>query len=85
MSRRGKQKNKTPELDLHGFSVSEAIERLEHWLSSAIMNKSEKVSIIHGLGTGKVKAAVHKRLGELSIVRNFRLNELNSGMTDVYL
>lgn len=82
---RDNKKNSIPQLDLHGMTVSEAIDRLEIWLSSAVMRRTERASVVHGIGTGKVMNAVHQRLRELSVVRTFKLNQSNPGMTDVYL
>lgn len=78
--------NKKPlELDLHGKTVTEAIELLDYWLSNCIIKKLDQVRVVHGLGTGKVKNAVHQRLAELSVVKRFQLCRSNPGATDVYL
>lgn len=70
-------------LDLHGKTVDEAIEALDTFLNDAIMDGRHEVRVIHGGGTGRVKAAVHKRLSQLSAVRAFRLDPANPGVTIV--
>jgi DNA mismatch repair protein MutS2 len=70
-------------LDLHGKTVGEAVEALDTFLNDAIMDGRHEVRVIHGGGTGRVKAAVHKRLSQLSAVRAFRLDPANPGVTIV--
>lgn len=73
------------ELDLHGCTVAEALEMLDNWLSRSAVSGCENLKVVHGIGTGKLKAAVHKRLSELKVVRNFKISLNNPGATDVYL
>jgi DNA mismatch repair protein MutS2 len=70
-------------LDLHGKTADEAIEALDSFLNDAILDGRHDVRVIHGGGTGRMKAAVHKRLSQLSAVRAFRLDPANSGVTIV--
>ncbi len=50
------------ELNLIGMRVSEALETLDHYLDSAIVNHANQVRIIHGMGTGALRAAIWKEL-----------------------
>lgn len=52
--------------DLRGMSVDEAITRLERFLDAAERDSQERVVIVHGHGTGRVKQAVRERLEELA-------------------
>jgi DNA mismatch repair protein MutS2 len=83
---RSKTKTQPPEtLDLHGHTVDEALRRLDEWLSNVVLSDLTHVKVIHGLGTGKVLNAVHRRLQELKAVRHFKISDFNPGETDVYL
>ena len=71
-------------LDLHGMTVDQATRRLEEWLSQAIVAGLSQGTIIHGHGTGRLQEATHRTLQTFSVVRAFRLNEMNPGETIVY-
>jgi dsDNA-specific endonuclease/ATPase MutS2 len=72
-------------LDLHGRTVDEAIRALDAWLDKVVLSDLSRVKVIHGLGTGRVLAAVHARLRELPAVKSFKVSEFNPGETDIYL
>lgn len=72
-------------LDLHGLTVDEAIRKLDQWLDSVVLSDLYQVKVVHGLGTGRVQAAVHQHLRSIKAVRNFKINEWNAGETDIYL
>ena len=76
---------KTASIDLHGQTVKEAIEALETALDRALLNDVSQIEIVHGLGTGKVKEAVHKYLANSRHIKNFRISINNPGMTIAYL
>ncbi len=44
-----------PSLDLHGALVDEVFDRMDRFLRSAEADGHDRVRIIHGRGTGKVK------------------------------
>jgi DNA mismatch repair protein MutS2 len=72
-------------LDLHGKTVDETIEALDIFLNDACLDGRDHVRVIHGRGGGRLKAAVHKRLGQHASVRAFRLDPANPGVTIVSL
>lgn len=72
-------------LDLHGKTVLEAIEALDRFLNDAILDGHREVRVIHGRSGGRLKAAVHARLRDLTPVRAFRLDPANPGVTIVIL
>jgi len=72
-------------LDLHGKTVLEALDALDSFLNDALLDGCDGVRVIHGRSGGKVKAAVHGRLAELSSVRAFRVDPTNPGATIVRL
>jgi DNA mismatch repair protein MutS2 len=72
-------------LDLHGFTVEQAREALLRHLDAAFRAGDASVEIIHGIGTGKVKAAVLKELKGIEAVRQVKPHPTNPGSTLVYL
>lgn len=72
-------------LDLHGKTVEETIDALDVFLNDAFLDGRHEVRVIHGRGGGRLKAAVHKRLGQHASVRAFRLDPANPGVTIVSL
>lgn len=72
-------------IDLHGKTVEEAVEALDTFLNDALLAGLAEIQVIHGRSGGRVKAAVHARLRALSVVRAFRVDERNAGVTIVTL
>ncbi len=72
-------------IDLHGLTVEEAVRAVEERLDAALRAGVERLEIIHGRGSGRIKIAVHKLLREMSVVRRFEVAPENPGMTRVYL
>ena len=72
-------------LDLHGKTVAETIDALDVFLNDAFLDGRHEVRVIHGRGSGRLKAAVHKRLAQHASVRAFRLDPANPGVTIVSL
>ena len=71
------------ELDLRGMMTDEAIPVLERYLDSAVMGRLEKVTIIHGKGTGALRAAVTQSLKTNKSVKSFRLGRYGEGENGV--
>ena len=71
------------ELDLRGMMTDEAIPVLERYIDSALMAKLETVTIIHGKGTGAMRAAVQQSLKTNRAVKTFRLGRYGEGETGV--
>jgi DNA mismatch repair protein MutS2 len=72
-------------VDLHGFNVRDAIDRVTDAVDKAILLGLEQIEVIHGYGSGKVRDGVHEHLKTLSVVKSFKIDEFNSGKTRVYL
>jgi dsDNA-specific endonuclease/ATPase MutS2 len=72
-------------LDLHGHTVLDALEALDTFINDALLDGCDELQVIHGRSGGKLKAAVHGRLGELPSVRAFRVDPVNPGVTHVRL
>ena len=73
----------SPEINLIGKTVDEAIPELEKYLDDASLSHLEKVRIVHGRGTGALKNAVHAKLKKLSYIKEFRLGEYGEGDSGV--
>ncbi len=68
-------------LDLHGYTVEEAIEALDKYLDKAYLNGMPYVYIIHGKGTGALKEAVFEFLRKDKRVSRFELGTISEGGT----
>lgn len=71
------------ELDLRGMMTDEAVAVLERYIDNAVMAKLEKVTIIHGKGTGALRAAVQQSLKTNKCVKSFRLGVFGEGENGV--
>ncbi len=65
--------------DLRGKSVDDAKEEMEVFLSRALVNKLERVILIHGHGMGKLKQMVREYLDVSGIGKNHRPGERHEG------
>ncbi len=76
------------EIDLIGMTTAEMETELEKFLDTAVLANFSEVRIVHGMGTGKLRAAVHALLKKHKRVQSFRLGkygEGESGVTIAYL
>lgn len=73
----------SPEINLIGKTTDEAISILDKYLDDAYLAHLPKVRVVHGRGTGALKAAVHRRLKQLKYIKEFRLGEYGEGDTGV--
>ena len=71
------------EIDLRGMDSMEAVAATERFLDNAVMAKLEKVTIIHGKGTGALRAAVQQSLRRNKAVKSFRLGRYGEGESGV--
>ena len=67
------------EVDLRGMDSVEAICALERYLDEAMRGNCQQVRIIHGKGTGVLRAAVHQELKRNKFVKKFRLGVYGEG------
>ena len=67
------------EVDLRGMDAVEAICVLERYLDSAMRSGLKQVRIIHGKGTGVLRAAVQQELRKNKFVKKFRLGVYGEG------
>lgn len=67
------------EVDLRGMDSVEAICVLERYLDEAFRGNLSSVRIIHGKGTGTLRAAVHQSLRKNKYIKHFRLGVYGEG------
>jgi DNA mismatch repair protein MutS2 len=61
-ARRHSPQDVSPELNLIGWRVADALSHLDHYLDRAVAAGLSRVRIIHGKGSGRLRAAVHELL-----------------------
>lgn len=68
-------------LDLHGKTVAESVDLVAAFIDEALRAGHHRARVIHGRSGGKVKMAVHRYLSGVSVVRAFRIDPRNAGVT----
>lgn len=69
----------SPEINLLGKTVDEALAVLDKYLDDAYLAHLSNVRVVHGKGTGALRSAVHNHLKRLKIVKDYRLGEYGEG------
>ncbi len=72
-----------PEINLIGLTTMEMQAELEKFLDSAVLANFQEVRVVHGMGTGKLRAAVHELLRKHKRVEGFRLGKYGEGESGV--
>jgi DNA mismatch repair protein MutS2 len=67
------------ELSLIGLRAREAVGRLERFLDRAVQSGLESVRIVHGVGSGALRRAIHDYLATSPYCAGFRAGESNEG------
>ena len=70
-------------IDLRGMESVEAVLAAERYIDSAVMSRLKTVTIIHGKGTGALRAAVQQMLKRNKSVKSFRLGRFGEGEAGV--
>lgn len=73
----------SPEIDLRRMESIEAVNAAEQYIDSAVMGKLKTVTIIHGKGTGALRAAVQQMLKRNKAVKSYRLGRFGEGESGV--
>ena len=73
----------SPEIDLRGMESIDAVMACGRYLDSAVMAKLKTVTVIHGKGTGALRAAVQQMLRKNKAVKSFRLGRYGEGESGV--
>lgn len=69
----------SPEIDVRGSNVEEAVHILDKYLDDAALAKLEKVRIIHGKGTGLLRKGLHEHFRRHPHVKTFHVGAFNEG------
>ncbi len=67
------------ECDVRGMNLEEAIDEVDAFLDSALLNKLGQVYIIHGKGTGILRSGIQQHLKRYGAVKSFRLGKYGEG------
>ncbi|MBO5363361.1 MAG: Smr/MutS family protein, partial [Clostridia bacterium] len=71
------------EINVIGKTVLDAIPEVEAFLDRAVLANIDEVRIVHGMGTGKLRAGIHEYLRKQPRVAEFRLGRYGEGDTGV--
>lgn len=81
--RMSKSASISPEINLLGKTVDEAITELDKYLDDAYLAHLKSVRIVHGKGTGALRKGIHTYLRRVKQVESFRLGEFGEGDSGV--
>ena len=71
-------------VDLHGLVVEEALARVVDEIDRSLLRGADRVEVVHGKGSGRIRDALHRHLTSMPVVAEFRLDPRNAGVTWVY-
>lgn len=74
-----KSQHVSPEINLLGLTVDEAIPIIDKYLDDCYMAKLSSVRIVHGKGTGALRNGIHRYLKTNKLVDSFRLGTFGEG------
>lgn len=77
--RMGKSFSVSPEINLLGKTVDEAIAELDKYLVDAYLAHLSSVRVVHGKGTGALRSGIHTYLRRQKHVKSFRLGAFGEG------
>lgn len=75
----GKSMSVSPEINLLGKTVDEAIAALDKYLDDAYIAHLSPVRIVHGKGTGALRNGIHQYLRKQKHIKEFRLGAFGEG------
>lgn len=78
-----KSKAVSPELDIRGYNIEEAREKVDKYIDEAVIAGLNEVWIIHGKGTGLLRKGIHDFLKTHAHAASFRLGKYGEGETGV--
>lgn len=78
-----KAKNMSSEIDLRGMLLDEAIDVVDKYLDDASIAGLGEVTLIHGKGTGALRAGLQQHLKQNPHIKSFRLGKLGEGENGV--
>ena len=72
-------------VDLHGLLVEDALACVVSEIDRSLLRGADRVEIVHGKGSGRIREAVHRQLASMSVVSAFQLDPGNAGVTWAHL
>lgn len=75
--------NTQTEIDVRGLNVDEASIEVDKVIDMALMRNLNEVRVIHGKGTGALRAGLHQHFKKHPSIRSFRLGVYGEGETGV--
>lgn len=69
----------SPEINLLGKTVDEAVSKLDKYLDDALLSHLNSVRVVHGKGTGALRKGIHEYLRRQKHVKSYRLAEYGEG------
>ena len=75
----GKSLSVSPEINLLGRTVDEAVSELDKYLDDAILSHLNSVRVVHGKGTGALRKGLHEFLRRQKHVKSYHLAEYGEG------
>ena len=75
----GKSMHVSPEINLLGKTVDEAVAELDKYLDDAYIAHLSPVRIVHGKGTGALRNGIHQYLRRQKHIKSFRLRAFGEG------
>lgn len=71
------------EVDIRGMMTDEGIMEVDRFIDSCLLGGIETITIIHGKGTGALRAAIHQFLKHNKHVKSYRLGAYGEGEAGV--
>ncbi|KRQ87349.1 Endonuclease MutS2 [Caloramator mitchellensis] len=78
-----KAQNISSTIDLRGQTIDEAMYNLDKYLDDAYLSGINKITIIHGKGTGALREGIQRELRNHPYVKSFRIGDFNEGGSGV--
>ena len=69
----------SPEINLLGKTVDEAVSELDKYLDDALLSHLNTVRVVHGKGTGALRKGIHEYLRRQKHVKSYHLAEYGEG------
>jgi DNA mismatch repair protein MutS2 len=76
---RFEEENRNAELNLVGKRVDEGVDLLDKFLDNSYLSGFPRIRVIHGIGTGALKSAVHSFLKNHPHVQRYTLASQDEG------